>query len=195
MTDTSRDTPDVLIFPPLIPLSVLVVWVSSIFLCHWTYFANVQFLGRLVVGTIAFVIGIGMVIGANRIFRRIGTNARPSLPTLTLATTGMFTWTRNPMYVGGSIALLGIAVGFALDWVLLLLVASLPLVHYGIILTRGALSGTQVRRRIPALQDEGPTVLVAILSEPHTIVTEYKLKRIETRNIKWLTPFTFPLSL
>ena len=31
--------------------------------------------------------------------------------------------------------------------------------------TRGALSGTQVRRRIPALQDEGPTVLVAIRAE------------------------------
>ena len=134
MTDTSRDTPNVLIFPPLIPLSVLVVGVVLNFFMPLGLLANVQFLGRIVVGTIAFVIGIGMVIGANRIFRRIGTNARPSLPTLTLATTGMFTWTRNPMYVGGSLALLGIAVGFALDWVLLLLVASLPLVHYGIIL-------------------------------------------------------------
>lgn len=134
MTDTSRDTPDVLIFPPLIPLSVLVVGVVLNFFMPLGLLANVQFLGRIVVGTIAFVVGIGMVIGANRIFRRIGTNARPSLPTLTLATTGMFTWTRNPMYVGGSLALLGIAVGFALDWVLPLLVASLPLVHYGIIL-------------------------------------------------------------
>jgi protein-S-isoprenylcysteine O-methyltransferase Ste14 len=75
-----------------------------------------------------------MVIAANRIFRRIGTNTRPSQPTLALATTGLFTWTRNPMYVGGSLALFGIAIGFALDWVILLLVASLPLVHYGIIL-------------------------------------------------------------
>jgi protein-S-isoprenylcysteine O-methyltransferase Ste14 len=38
------------------------------------------------------------------------------------------------MYVGGSLVLLGVAIGFALDWVLLLLVASLPLVNYGIIL-------------------------------------------------------------
>jgi hypothetical protein len=35
MTDTSRDTPDVIIFPPLIPLLVLVVGLSSTFLCHW----------------------------------------------------------------------------------------------------------------------------------------------------------------
>jgi protein-S-isoprenylcysteine O-methyltransferase Ste14 len=69
-----------------------------------------------VVGAIAFVVGIGMVISANRIFRRIGTNARPSQPALALATTGMFTRTRNPMYVGGSLVLLGVAIGFALDW-------------------------------------------------------------------------------
>ena len=130
MTDTSRDTPDVIIFPPLIPLSVLIVGVIL-------HFFMPLGLGRIVVGAIAFIAGIGMVIGANRIFRRIGTNARPSQPTLALATTGVFSWTRNPMYVGGSLALLGIAIGFALDWVLLLLlllVVSVPLVHYGIIL-------------------------------------------------------------
>ena len=80
MTDTSRDTPDVTIFLPLIPLSVLVVGVVLNFFILLDLLANVQFLGRLVVGTIAFVVGIGIVIGANRIFRRIGTNARPSQP-------------------------------------------------------------------------------------------------------------------
>ena len=134
MTDTSRDTPDVIIFPPLILLLVLVVGVVLNFFMPLGLLAHVLFLGRIVVGAIAFVVGIGMVIGANLIFRRIGTNARPSQPTLALATTGMFTWTRNPMYVGGSLALLGISIGFALDWVLLLLVVSLPLVHYGVIL-------------------------------------------------------------
>jgi protein-S-isoprenylcysteine O-methyltransferase Ste14 len=133
MTDTSRDTPGVIIFPPLIPLSVLVVGVVLNFLVPLGMLAHVSFLGRIVVAATAFVVGIGMVIGANRIFRRIGTTARPSEPTLALGTTGVFTWTRNPMYVGGSLALLGIAIGFAIDWVLLLMVVSLPLVHFGII--------------------------------------------------------------
>ena len=134
MTDTCRDTPNVMIFPPLIPLSVLVVGVVLNFFMPLGLLAHVLFLGRIVVGAIAFVVGIGMVIGAKRIFQRIGTNTRPSQPTLALATIGMFTWTRNPMYVGGSLALLGIAIGFALDWVIMLLLVSLPLVHYGIIL-------------------------------------------------------------
>ena len=134
MTDTSRDTPDVIIFPPLIPLSVLIVGVILNAFMPLGLLVHVPFLGRIVVGAIAFIAGVGMVIGATRIFRRIGTNARPSQPTLALATSGVFTWTRNPMYVGGSLALLGIAIGFALDWVLLLVVVSLPLVHYRIIL-------------------------------------------------------------
>lgn len=117
MTDTSRDTPDVIIFPPLIPLSVLIIGAILHFFMPLGLLAHVLFLGRIVVGAIAFIAGVGMVIGATRIFRRIGTNARPSQPTLALATTGVFSWTRNPMYVGGSLALLGIAIGFALDWV------------------------------------------------------------------------------
>jgi protein-S-isoprenylcysteine O-methyltransferase Ste14 len=134
MTDTSRDTPNVLIFPPLIPLAALVVGVFLNVFMPLGLLAHVLFEGRIVVGAIAFVVGIGMVIGANRIFQRIGTNVRPSQPTLVLATKGIFTWTRNPMYMGGSLALLGIGIGFALDWVILLLAVSLPLVHFGIIL-------------------------------------------------------------
>ena len=38
------------------------------------------------------------------------------------------------MCVGGSLAAPRLAIGFALDWVLLLVVVSLPLVHYRIIL-------------------------------------------------------------
>jgi protein-S-isoprenylcysteine O-methyltransferase Ste14 len=134
MTETSRDSPNVLIFPPLIPLSVLVVGIVLDLFVPLGLLAHVRFPGRTVVGAIAFVVGIGMVIGANRLFRRVGTNARPSQPTLALATTGMFSWTRNPMYVGGSLTLLGIAICFALDWVILLLALSLPLMHYGVIL-------------------------------------------------------------
>ena len=65
---------------------------------------HVPLLGRIVVGTVAFVLGLAMVIGANRIFRHLGTNVRPSQPTLVLATKGMYKWTRNPMYVGGGSA-------------------------------------------------------------------------------------------
>jgi protein-S-isoprenylcysteine O-methyltransferase Ste14 len=134
MTGPSRDTPDVIIFPPLIPILILVAGVVLNFFVPLGILAHVLFLTRIVAGVIAFVIGIGMVIGAQRIFRRIGTHARPSQPTLALGTTGVFARTRNPMYLGGGLVLLGIAIAFALDWALLFLVLSLPLLHYGIVL-------------------------------------------------------------
>lgn len=134
MRENSSDTPGVIVFPPLIPLSILILGLVLNLIAPLDLLEQVPLLVRIVVGTIAFVLGVGMVIGATRHFRQIGTNVNPLQPTLMLATTGIFRWTRNPMYVGGSIVLLGIAIGGALDWVLLLLILSLPLVHYGIIL-------------------------------------------------------------
>ena len=134
MTQNSSDAPGVIVFPPLIPLSILVVGTILNFIVPLDLLNHVPLLGRIVVGTVAFVVGLAMVIGANRIFRHLGTNVRPSQPTLVLATKGMYTWTRNPMYVGGGIALLGIAIDCGLDWVPLLLALSVPLLHYGIIL-------------------------------------------------------------
>ena len=134
MTQNSSDAPGVIVFPPLIPLSILVVGTILNFIVPLDLLNHVPLLGRIVVGTVAFVVGLAMVIGANRIFRHLGTNVRPSQPTLVLATKGMYTWTRNPMYVGGGIALLGIAIDCGLDWVPLLSALSVPLLHYGIIL-------------------------------------------------------------
>jgi protein-S-isoprenylcysteine O-methyltransferase Ste14 len=134
MRKNSNDIPGVIVFPPLIPLSILIVGIILNLAAPRGLLNQVPLLARIVVGTIAFVVGLGMVIGAGRNFRQIGTNVNPLQPTLVLATTGIFRWTRNPMYVGGSIVLLGIAIGGALDWVLLLLILSSPLVHYGIIL-------------------------------------------------------------
>jgi protein-S-isoprenylcysteine O-methyltransferase Ste14 len=134
MTDQSSDAPGVVIFPPLIPLFVLVVGIVMNLIIPLDLLIHVPLQIRILVGIIALVVGLSIVIGANRIFRRIGTNVNPSQPALVLATTGIFTWTRNPMYIGGGIVLLGIAIAGAFDWVLLLLVLSLPLLHYGIIL-------------------------------------------------------------
>jgi len=134
MTQNSSDAPGVIVFPPLIPLSILAVGTILNFIVPLDLLNHVPLPARIVVGTVAFVVGLAMVIGANRIFRHLGTNVRPSQPTLVLATKGMYTWTRNPMYVGGGIALLGIAIDCGLDWVPLLLALSVPLLHYGIIL-------------------------------------------------------------
>jgi hypothetical protein len=66
MTEASTDTPGVIIFPPVISISVLVVGVVLNLLLPLGLLTHVLLLGRIVVGAIAFVVVIGMVIGANR---------------------------------------------------------------------------------------------------------------------------------
>ena len=50
-----------------------------------------------------------------------------------LATDGVFGWTRNPLYSGGMLVIFGIALVFALDWLLLLIVPSLLVLHFGVV--------------------------------------------------------------
>ena len=64
---------------------------------------------------------------------RGGTNVNPSLPTTRLVTDGVFGHTRNPLYVGISVALCGIALIFDLDWVLLLIVPSSVFLHFAVV--------------------------------------------------------------
>jgi protein-S-isoprenylcysteine O-methyltransferase Ste14 len=134
MTESPSDVPGVIVFPPLIPLAVLVLGVALQWLAPLGVLAHIPLAVRVVTSVLAVGLGLGMVIVADRTFKHIGTNVRPTQPALALATTGIFSRVRNPMYVGGSLALLGIALGFSLDWALLLWLASLPLLHYGIVL-------------------------------------------------------------
>ena len=134
----SPDRPNILVFPPLVPLAVLLLGLLLQWLLPLGLLAEIAPLARHILGILAFVGGMALVIVANRFFQAIGTNTRPTLPATALATGGVFAHIRNPMYVGGCIALFGIAVGFAFDWVLLLELASLPLIHYGIVVAEEA---------------------------------------------------------
>jgi hypothetical protein len=58
---------------------------------------------------------------------------QPAPPTTALATDGTFRWTRNPLYSGGTVVMFGIALVFALDWLLLLIVPSVLLLHFGVV--------------------------------------------------------------
>ena len=63
-------------------------------------------------GTLLFVAGAALMIAAAGLFRRLGTNIPPALPTTVIATTGPYRWTRNPMYLGMALVYAGLAIGF-----------------------------------------------------------------------------------
>lgn len=76
---------------------------------------------RHLVGIVIVIAGALVVFSATRLFRRAGTPVAPIKPTSALVTEGIYRWTRNPMYLGLSLILLGLAVATGSLWFLLAL--------------------------------------------------------------------------
>lgn len=77
------------------------------------------------VGVTLIVVGITLVILARRAFAQHAQPTDPGRPTSTLVTTGVFSVSRNPLYLGGVCVLVGLALALNLPWVLVLLLPAL----------------------------------------------------------------------
>ena len=134
MSKPSNDRPNVIAFPPLI----LVITIALGFALQWLmplgWIVRIDQTWRIGVGAIVVIIGALITIRGARALAHRGTNINPMLPALAIATEGIFRWTRNPMYVGGTFLMIGIALIFALDWLLLLLVPSVLILHFGVVM-------------------------------------------------------------
>jgi len=133
MSEQTSDHSNVVVFPPVVPivtiaLGVVLQWVFPLgVLVHFDQFQ------RAAIGLSLFIIGALISSTGSVTLTRSKTNVLPSRPTLKIVSAGIYKWTRNPIYVGGTFAMVGIAVAFALDWLVLLQVPAHLILHYGII--------------------------------------------------------------
>jgi protein-S-isoprenylcysteine O-methyltransferase Ste14 len=74
-------------------------------------------------GAILIVAGFALTLPAALRFQRIGTNIRTFNDPTLLVTDGLFRFSRNPMYLGMSAALVGLGVALGTLWPLLVAVA------------------------------------------------------------------------
>ncbi|MGN6461360.1 MAG: methyltransferase family protein [Pseudolabrys sp.] len=133
--DTIQDNPGVIAPPPLIGLAVIVGGL----LLDWLLPAYVLtvLLGledRLVIGALLLLAGLALAVSALGAFRSARTHPEPWKPSRALVTGGIFRWLRNPMYVGGLLILAGLSIALASDWMLVLTIGSMLLIHYGVVL-------------------------------------------------------------
>jgi protein-S-isoprenylcysteine O-methyltransferase Ste14 len=79
---------------------------------------------------VLFVVGVALTLDAAAWFRRMGTSPDPREPTQMIVREGPYRFTRNPMYLGLSLALAGLALllGNAL-WPLLALIPVLSVIQ------------------------------------------------------------------
>ena len=129
-----HDHPDIVIFPPLILIATIALGAALQWLKPLGLLARIDQPWRIVGGADVFIAGVLICAIACFTLVRHGTNVNPLRPTTALATDGIFRLTRNPIYVGGMVFLVGIALIFALDWLLLLVLPSALILHFGVVM-------------------------------------------------------------
>lgn len=76
-------------------------------------------------GAALILAGIALIVMARREFAQHGENTDPGHPTRQVMTAGAFSISRNPLYLGIVVFLIGISLAVNLPWVLMLLLPSL----------------------------------------------------------------------
>ena len=128
---TEAKTPGVIAPPPVLYVAALIVAL----MLHWFWplaifrAAHVRWLGIAVVA-----VGLAVVIRVFHTLRAAGTTVDPRHPTTVIVTTGLFRFSRNPLYVGLTLMYLGLTLAFSTWWGLVLLVPLLLTMHRGVIL-------------------------------------------------------------
>jgi protein-S-isoprenylcysteine O-methyltransferase Ste14 len=130
MSDTA-DTANVIVRPPIAwALAVLVgltlQWVVSL-----------PFMPAPVpagwIGGIVFVLALALFAWAIATMTRAGSNVPTNLPTTTIVETGPYRFTRNPIYLGMFLGLVGLAIAFDNLWLLAMLVPFALVIRYGVV--------------------------------------------------------------
>ena len=85
-------------------------------------------------GLVVLIFGVVLGLAGIFAFRQAGTHIHPHQPALKIVTDGPYRLTRNPMYVGALLFLLGVALSGSLDWLIILLPAIAAILHYGVVL-------------------------------------------------------------
>src|SRR5215510_1747793 len=135
MADTA-DTANVKVRPPI----MWVVAVLAGLLLNWLM--PLPFIPAVVpaawLGAMVFVLALALFAWAIATMSRAGTNVPSTRPTTTIVDTGPFRYTRNPIYVGMMLGLIGLAVAFNSLWLLLMLVPFALVIRYVVVASEEA---------------------------------------------------------
>jgi protein-S-isoprenylcysteine O-methyltransferase Ste14 len=130
MSDTA-DTANVIIRPPIAwALAVLagltLQWVVSLPFMPASVPAGL-------VGGMVFVLALALFAWAIATITRAGSNVPTNLPTTTIVETGPYRFTRNPIYLGMFLGLVGLAIAFDSLWLLVMLGPFTLAIRYGVV--------------------------------------------------------------
>ena len=89
---------------------------------------------RLAAAVLILACGVSLVASARILFKRTGQNPIPWKPTPELILQGPYRFTRNPMYVGVTLFVIGLGLALNNLWISLFAVLALLVVHFTAVL-------------------------------------------------------------
>ena len=84
-------------------------------------------------GAMVFVFALALFAWAIVTLTRAGSNVPTNRPTTTIVESGPYAFTRNPIYLGMFLGLIGLAIAFDNLWLLMMLAPFAPVIRYGVV--------------------------------------------------------------
>jgi protein-S-isoprenylcysteine O-methyltransferase Ste14 len=84
-------------------------------------------------GAAVFVLALALFTWAVVTVTRAGSNVPTNRPSTTIVASGPYRFTRNPIYLGMFLALIGLAIAFNILWLLLMLLPLALVIRYGVV--------------------------------------------------------------
>lgn len=117
--------------PPLIHLTGLGM---ALVLQYWVYPLTISERDWIWLPALAFFSAGGILDMLSMLrFRRAKTDVLPWKPTSALVDTGVYRFTRNPIYVGMMLVMAGLGFAFNTLWVFIFMPAVFLVIHFGVI--------------------------------------------------------------
>lgn len=128
---TQRDRPDIVAPPPLLYLAALVL----VFALQWSWPLPILNLAVTAwLGWVVLVLGLALNLWGAWSMKRARTPINPYRSVESIVTAGAFRVSRNPLYVGLDLVLLGVTLMLDSLWGIVVLLVVLVVMHFGVIL-------------------------------------------------------------
>lgn len=127
----TADTAQVMVRPPLMWALAAVVGIALGWLAPWPFVPAA--VPTVWVGAALVVLAVALFVWAIMTMTRAGSNVPTSRPTTTIVDAGPYGFTRNPIYVGMMLSLIGLAVAFDSIWSLITLIFFFLIIRFGVV--------------------------------------------------------------
>jgi len=129
--DNETDTAQVIIRPPLAWGLAVIAGLALNWLVPLPFLPADLPAGWL--GAMVIVLALALFAWAIVTITRAGSNVPTNRPTTTIVESGPYRFTRNPVYLGMFLGLIGLAIAFENLWLLMMLVAFALVIRYGVV--------------------------------------------------------------